>query len=50
MTLDCQFLPFECEVCPDCRANASRINKTKWTKNLVCVLNAKIRFFVNLIF
>ncbi len=32
------------------RANASKINKTKWTKNFVCALNTKIRFFVNLIF
>ncbi len=32
------------------RANASKIHKTKWTKNETCVSDAKIRFIANLIF
>jgi len=32
------------------RANASKINKTKWTKSLVHASNARISFSVNLIF
>ncbi len=32
------------------RANASKINKTKWTKSILYVSNAKTRVLVNLIF
>ena len=32
------------------RANASKINKTKWTKSLVHASHARISFSVNLIF
>ena len=32
------------------RANASKINKTKWTKSLAHASNARISFSVNLIF
>jgi hypothetical protein len=32
------------------RARASKINKNKWTKVQFCPLDAKIRFFVNLVF